>query len=455
MTVRAPDVRDVSLALPLAGALLIPMLPLVVQLADIFPAGVAILGRGVAVALVVVLGVAGLASMASILIKHGWHKVRRAPLAKPLLVLIATQAIAAIIGVSFRAGEFEILSQIGDVIAFLTFWFTMAKRGARRAFLACFFLSGIAACVYAIALTLSRHPPAAFAYEHGRAAGTFLQPNELAGYLLFLIPLGLAQIAAPLWLRRLGFAAAVVGGAALVLSVSRAAWLGLLLALPIFTARLGRRALAGYAVAALILLTLGATVLRNVAHDPSENTSRITVWRSAIRMAERFGLTGLGPVAFGRVYPMLKEPDAINDVLHAHNLLLNVFIENGIIGFAAFIWVIVASVRAARHAGKQIPSADRERVLLFSSLSTAFAASAVQNSIDLITTFVLLLWWPMLGLMLALARDERTGANSSEHASQNSPSTSPMRPPALHLITAVCTISAVASMLGACGKGNA
>jgi O-antigen ligase len=87
-----------------------------------------------------------------------------------------------------------------------------------------------------------------------------------------------------------------------------------------------------------------------------------------------------------------------------------VLIENGILGFAAFLFAVIASVRAARSSAKRIAPDDRERGLLFGGLATAFIASAVQNSVDLVTTFVLLMWWPMLGLMLGMCRDDARSA---------------------------------------------
>jgi O-Antigen ligase/Lipopolysaccharide-assembly, LptC-related len=393
--------------LPIAFALLLPALPMLVLLADILPRGVAIGGRSYAVALAGIVIVAAAISITGLIIERGWRALARPPLALPLAAMVVTAAIAGVAGVSMKTSAFEIVSELGDLIALVIFWWSMADEGARRRWLALYFASGIVATVFAIALTLTRHPPAAFAYQHGRAAGTFLQPNEFGGYLLFLVPLGLAQLGATPLLRRLGVSAAVVGVVGLALSVSRAAWLGLIVGLFVLVWRFGRRAVFVYVGAAAIALFLGTTTFRDVQHDPSENASRITVWRGAARMAERFALTGVGPIAFSRVYPMLKEPDAAVDEVHAHDLPLNVLVENGILGFAAFVWAVVAGVRAARATGKRIPAGDRERSLLFYGLCAAFIASAIQNVLDVVSTFVFLLWWPMLGIMTSLAPQEK------------------------------------------------
>jgi len=405
-----PLARRAALVLPYAYAVLLPLLPLLVELADVLPRGIAVVGRPAATALAAVVAAAALTGLLGSLAAWGWKAFLRSPLSAALAALVATEAIATAAGISWRAGVFEVASTIGDALGFVVLWLTLAEPAARRTFLTLFFASGVAACVFALALTITRHPPAAFAYEHGRAAGTFLQPNEFAGYLLFLIPLGVAQWAAPPLLRRLGLAAAGVGAVALAMSASRSAILGMLLAAPVLVRRFGRRALIGYGIAAAVALALGLTVARNVAHDPSENASRIAVWRGAMRMVERFALVGVGPVAFDVAYPLYKMPDAQVDEVHAHDLPLNVLIENGVLGLAALVFAVVTCVRAARAASWRIPDDDRERCLLFAGLCTAFGASAVQNSVDLVTTFVFLMWWPMMGLMLGIVRETKSSA---------------------------------------------
>jgi hypothetical protein len=398
--------RKSALVLPYSYALLLPLLPLLIELASVVPRGIAVVGRGFALGLALIVTAVAVVSVAACVRAWGWKALSRTPLSLALGALIVTEAIASAAGIAWRAGMFEVLCEIGNAIAFAVFWLTMRDDRPRRTFLALFFGSGLAACAFAIALTLSRHPPAQFAYEHGRAAGTFLQPNEFAGYLIFLIPLGIAQAGAPNWLWRLGWLSAAVGAIAIAMSASRAAVLGLLLALPILMARFGRRAFVAYLAVAAITIFLGITIGRNVAHDPSENASRIAVWQGAARMAERFALVGIGPLAFSTAYPLYKMPDAQIDEVHAHDLPLNILIENGVLGLAALAFAAFASYRAGRAAAKNIGAADKERGLLLAGLSAAFGASVLQNGVDLVSTFVFLMWWPMLGLLTGMARTE-------------------------------------------------
>lgn len=415
--------RAAELAMPFAWMTLMPVLPMIVLLADVLPRGIAIGGKDYAAAFAIIVTLAAFATLTALVLRRGWRGLVEPPMSWPLLAMIATATLAGIVGVSLRAGAFEILSEIGDFILFVAIYYRMSDDRLRRALLVCFFIGGIIATVFGIALTLTRHPPEMFAYQHGRAAGTFLQPNEFGGYLLFFITLGLAQVGAPPLLRRLGFTAAAIGIVALALAVSRAAWLGLIVGLPILVWRLGRRAVIVYAVAAVATLVLGTTTFRDVAHDPSENTSRIAVWQGALRMAERFALTGVGPLGFSKVYPSLKQPEAAVDEVHAHDLPLNVLVENGVLGLAAFLWAVVAGVREALRTRARLESDDRERMLLFYGIAAAFIASAVQNVLDVVSTFVFLLWWPMLGLMLSLApakQSHGTGLQEAGTASSGS-----------------------------------
>ncbi len=387
---------------------------MLVQLADVAPRGVALGGRGPTLVLALLIACTICVGAVGMFVVWGRRAFTDPPLAGPLAVLVASQILATALGVYWRSGLFEIGCQIANVVAYAAFWRTTGDEPMRRRVIGCYLVTGILATIFAVGLTLSRHPPAAFAYEHGRAAGTFLQPNEFAGYLLFLIPIGIAQLAAPRGLRRLGLVAAVIGSVGLALSVSRAAWLGACIGMPVLIARFGRRAIIAYAGLALAGLIAGVTVLRDVAHDPSENASRIAVWRGALRMAERYALTGVGPLNFSRVYPSLKMPDAAVDEVHAHDLPLNTLVENGVIGLAALIWVVISAMREAEKTKTRIPADDRERQLLYAGLGAAFLASAVQNTVDLVSTFVLLLWWPMLGLMLGLGTAQPAAEVASE-----------------------------------------
>lgn len=163
MNARFDAWKPFARALPFGYAIVLPLLPLLIELADVLPRGVAVAGRTFAGWLAVIVALILVAGVVASAAAWGVAAMIRMPVAAALLALAVTESIAAAAGVSPSSGAFEIASQIGCGLAAIVFWLTMRDDGARRGFLACFFASGIAACAFAIALTLSRHPPAAFA----------------------------------------------------------------------------------------------------------------------------------------------------------------------------------------------------------------------------------------------------------------------------------------------------
>ena len=397
-------ITDLSLYIvasgPLASALLGPLLPLLIIFAGTLPPGAPSVSFALASAIAGLIALAVLASVVGL----GARRIRRFPreMWLPLCALLGSQLIALYLAVNPRAAIFGIACTVGGIVILIASVEALAYTALRRTFLACYFVSAVAASLFALALSIMRVPPAMFAYEHGRASGTFLQPNEFAGYLLFVIPLGLAQFAGPSWLRVFGLAAAGTGAAGLLFSVSRAAIVSLAAGLTLFVRKFGTRAVLAYGLAAVIAFVATVTVFRDVAHDPSENASRIVVWEGSLRLAQRFALTGVGPFGFHLVYPSLKLPSATVDEPHAHSLPLHILIEDGVVGLLGLAWFVVAAIRQAARAGAAIPRNDREQTLLFAALAAGFAASALQNLVDVVTTFLLIVAWPMLGLMLSL-----------------------------------------------------
>ena len=84
---------------------------------------------------------------------------------------------------------------------------------------------------------------------------------------------------------------------------------------------------------------------------------------------------------------------------------------DGLVGlFGALRWYRVAPSREfwlGVRAGQAL-------ALLYAALAVGFLASAVQNTVDLVSTFVLLLCWPMLAIMLALGAPDTARSESTD-----------------------------------------
>ena len=132
MNATASPAARIVVALPYVAAALWPLIPMLVQLAAVVPRGIAIGGRGTAIALASVLGVTVAIAIAGMLAGWGPRAFTAPPLALPLAALIGSQLLAAALGVYWQAGAFEIGSQIGDTIGFFAFWWTMRDDRTRR-----------------------------------------------------------------------------------------------------------------------------------------------------------------------------------------------------------------------------------------------------------------------------------------------------------------------------------
>lgn len=215
-----------------------------------------------------------------------------------------------------------------------------------------------------------------------RAHGTFLQPNPFAGYTGLLLPTAyglvlttwrkgaLGEKASP-WQRPLLWGTAMIATgvlmAALIMSWSRGALLGMLAGGALVTLALGKRA--GPAMLTVILIALlivpsplallptslaqrltGITAYVGIgdlsqAEINDENFAvieRTAHWIAAWRMFEMRPWLGVGTGQYATVYSSVNVPRWREPLGHAHNYYLNVLSENGLVGLAAYLTMMGA-----------------------------------------------------------------------------------------------------------------
>ena len=169
----------------------------------------------------------------------------------------------------------------------------------------------------------------------------------LATLPLLLLPHGLPRWAPLAWLVTLaGFA----------LTYVRGAWLGFAAGVVALVASRRRHRvalLAGLAVLAAVLLLLPGVRgrARSIA-DTADPTSsdRVHMWKSGLAIARDHPMTGVGPGQVKRIYPQYAAPEVVHKHRgHLHNTPIQILVERGSLGLAAWLWLFVAFfVRAAR-----------------------------------------------------------------------------------------------------------
>ncbi len=227
-----------------------------------------------------------------------------------------------------------------------------------------------------------------------RAYGTFAQPNPYAGYLGLILPLALAVT---LWtwfdsgilpgsslksrlFRTTLFSLPLAGMlAALLASQSRSAWIGFMIATVVVLALYNRKTAAGLATAiftgaSLLLLgtfetglaqlnAVGGAALQRLVEAGSifsitdiaaiqvtdanfATIERLAHWQAAQEMWRDHLWLGVGFGNYAVVYPVYAIGRWLDPLGHAHNYLLNIGAEAGLVGLTVYLifWILTFGV---------------------------------------------------------------------------------------------------------------
>ena len=264
--------------------------------------------------------------------------------------------------------------------------------------------SALLACALALAMQLTHRPAAVYAYDNGRAVGTFLNPNELAAYALAL--LGVALPVAIVRREPLAVVTAVLLVAALAATFSR--W-GLLCAV-VGVGAFAWLARARAVLAAAVAVAVAGIALNAVAgarhHNPRDTEARAVAWQTGITTFERFPLLGVGPLAYGRTYDELRPPAAPGDrtavAFDPHSLPLAFAAEGGIVAVVtlvgSYLVIFGLFLRTARRA------AVLPRMLAL-GIAAGFVALTVDCAINTIVLFFAL-GFQVVSLGLGIVRTD-------------------------------------------------
>jgi O-antigen ligase len=214
-----------------------------------------------------------------------------------------------------------------------------------------------------------------------RARGFFSIYMTLAGVLTLVLVSALPRVAlggrtsawtVPAWL---------AGILALGLTSVRGAWLGFAAGCAVCALGIRGRRLVG---AALVVVVAGALVVEprlldrvksigNLADDTTRD--RLAMLHAGLGLAFAHPLTGIGPGQVKRVYPTVAPPEALRrSTSHLHNTPLQIVVERGLPGLAAWIAIWVGFFGAAWRVFRRVPPADAEaRALVLGSMAAVAA----------------------------------------------------------------------------------
>ena len=365
--------------------------------------------------------------------------IRRTPLDLPIIAFLASALIATIFAVNRNVALFgtyiryEGLLTLGTYAALFwlaaqTAWRSDRAHTLVRAMLAGAYLVSIVAVVQWVIAALTTVPGANTGFSYAglpRASATLSNPTMLAAFLAMLLPPAVAELldARGLTTRILTANAVVMMGLALALTFVRSAWLGALVGVAIAVAAPQRTPLRlrfGLAAAGLcVVLAVGGAVAKgghplipslfqraaSIAANTGSTTTRLQVWQGAIRLVASRPVTGYGPDTFGLVYPAFRPANATPGFLvdKTHSEILQVAATQGLLGAAAYLWILLSVAlafwRGRRNQGAAAAFAGVVAYQLWAQANFSWVPAAVP-------------YWIFLGAAVAVWQGELPATNA-------------------------------------------
>src|SRR5438105_4183943 len=290
--------------------------------------------------------------------------LRRTPLDIPVVLF----AVATYLSVLGFAGHLDqqlvgLLKATGGFLIFFLATQSLIDRSDLWLVLGAVIATGL---VQAVSLALAVFTGSQLISADSRASGIVIDPNLYAGYLVLIIPLVMAVGLSirSRWALAASAIALVAFTVALIATLSRSGWIGVLVATVVLGVLLPKRRWSMVAVGAAIVVAvlatgavgpIGARLGPNQDGPVAMLISRWGVWSAAVGMAIDHPIFGVGVANFVNYYPDYGDSQGLD---HAHNIFLNMLAERGLLGLAAFGLVLVAMFRslssALRSAGSTV-----------------------------------------------------------------------------------------------------
>jgi putative inorganic carbon (HCO3(-)) transporter len=249
-------------------------------------------------------------------------------------------------------------------------------------------------------------------------------PNLLAGYLIPAVVFSLVAVFVwQGWLKKaLALTMFFVNTACLIFTFSRGGWIGLVVALltvmallvywwtiemPPFWRTWSLPIILGGLIGVLLLAVIFVEPVRLrvvsmfADRKDSSNNFRRNVWDAVFEMIRDRPLIGIGPGhgSFNKIYPLYQRPRYT--ALSAYSILLEIIVETGFIGLAAFMWLLIVTFNTAflqMQRLRKLRSADG--FWLIGAIAT-MAGMLAHGTVD--TVFyrpeVNSVWWLVVGLI--------------------------------------------------------
>jgi len=317
------------------------------------------------------------------------------PLRRALYVFVFAGLLSLTGAPNIGVSATELLRILAAVMMFVVLERMMRDRQATRAILRAVYLSA----VFPLALTLmgivSGAPRSETKGSFVRLLGPFTQSNTFGRYLMLLIIFGVAIYPRLGRSNRRALAVLLaISSVFLVLTYTRSAVVGAVIGLVVVGLLQSKRLLLILAVSAVVLLVVDPTLGSRFAQLGEGQGSilatnhnslawRFTQWSDVLQLSGSNPVTGIGLASTSLVTANGEQP---------HNDFVRAFVEMGIVGFLAYLAVLINLLRVGWAAVKTSTTASMDRSIGVGFLGCAIAfiaASVVANVLSNVVT----LWY--------------------------------------------------------------
>ena len=206
-----------------------------------------------------------------------------------------------------------------------------------------------------------------------RLTGTFKMPNDLGAYLALGLPFVIGYFMVgwrkypkqriPIWATLVLGVVVIIMSVNLVLTLTRAAWVSVIVATGCLggylivdalrklepVEKLWKHVLLGFTIITLIFSAslfvmpqhIKARFQTMIEHPVGFMGERPQWWQTSLELIQKYPLTGIGLGRFRYEYQRNGPPEQYNVPYHAHNIYLHIAVEHGIPSLLLFLWMVV------------------------------------------------------------------------------------------------------------------
>jgi putative inorganic carbon (hco3(-)) transporter len=282
--------------------------------------------------------------------RQGLPYAKATPVDLPILILIFCVIVSLVRSLNFYDSLVETLKVMAYVIMFFLVIYSRDRGKMAKTVIWALIITGLFVSLNGIyeQITMTK----SFWYPRIMVYSTFPNPNHFGGYAAMTLTLALGLLLFDR-LRKSGrvflIIVAVFSALGVYASNSKGAFLSLIFSLFILAVLKGKKYLKAYGVL-VFLVILGLLVLLSpigksivpggVMNDPYAY-ERFSLWGETVRYIVDYPLLGTGIGTFKDYYPQYKSMGEMRSAGFAHNELLNIWAETGLVTLFVCLWLLV------------------------------------------------------------------------------------------------------------------